>query len=119
MKKYLLLVMCSVCLAGCSTATKIYSLEDLPWRAEGALEGIDLSDGANQEEADILSRLYLSEFINDCGTSGEIDDKGGHWEIELIEGYAADRMKDKLRIDKETGRMTLRKFPTVNGYGEI
>ncbi|MCA9402859.1 MAG: hypothetical protein KC897_03680 [Candidatus Omnitrophica bacterium] len=83
------------------------------------MEGIDVSDGVNREEADKLSRLYLSEFINDCGTSGEIDDKGGFWEVELIEGYAADRMKDKLRIDKETGRMTLRKFPTVIGYGEI
>ena len=100
-------------LSGCSINQKIYSVEELKKQRMETLSSINLNDGIGYEEAEVLSNLYFFSFVSRCGMPGKVLDKGDHWETEMIVGYAAQKMKDNLEIDKQTGKMTLRNWPTI------
>lgn len=77
------------------------------------MASVGLDDGIDQREAEVLSAIYFFSFISGCGTPGEVMDKGDHWEVEMIVGIAAQKIKDNLKIDKQTGRMTLKGWSTI------
>ncbi|MBF0480019.1 MAG: hypothetical protein HQL26_11110 [Candidatus Omnitrophica bacterium] len=78
------------------------------------LKKINIDDGVDYKEAQILAGLYFSDYISGCGCPGKIIDAGDHWEVELFFGYAAEKMKNNLIIDKASGKMTLTNYPTIN-----
>lgn len=82
------------------------------------LQSINLTDGVSFEEADFLGGEYFSRYVSGCGVTGKPIDKGDYWQIEIFVGVAAVWSEEKIHIDKATGVISLKGYPTVKNAVE-
>ena len=111
MKKLFVLWLCCL-FTGCS-----YIPPSTPEQAKQErikmLSQVDLSNGVDAKEADILGGLYFVNFVSGCGVTGKPIDRGDYWELEMYIGIAAQKSEDNIKIDKQTGKISLRGRPAL------
>lgn len=90
----------------------------IKWKEEKIkiLSKINLNDGIDEKEAQILATQYFLSFISGCGMPLRPLDKGHYWDIGLVVGYTATKLDKNLIIDKKTGKISLdlKGMPTLN-----
>ncbi|MCA9408380.1 MAG: hypothetical protein H6755_05860 [Candidatus Omnitrophica bacterium] len=111
--RLLKLLIFMIIVSGCASIPKNLTLEERRQERQEILAKINLEDGIDYAEAEMLSGIYFFSFVSGCGMPGKIIDKGNHWETEMIVGIAAQKMKENLIIDKQTGKMSLKGWPTI------
>lgn len=85
-----------------------------------ALSKVDIRDGVDEHEAQLLAMEYLVRNVAGCVSPGiSAEDWGGKWAFSPLVGLGAQEMGQKLMVDKVTGVISMDGYPTEHSPEEV
>ena len=101
-------------ICSCTVVANQASTEPQTIERNDKLRLVDIADGINSEEAEILSSEYFWRYVSGCGYAGKPKADGNFWSSVVYFGYAGTPLQEKIEINKRTGAITMKGYPSVD-----
>jgi hypothetical protein len=106
-------VLAAILMVGCSISEpvvpKSYAFEESR-SLKAQFESINLADGVDAAEADILATLYFARYEGACGTNFPVIRDRSRWRALTVVGYAG-RAQPDIFVNAKTGVVRHKGYP--------
>jgi hypothetical protein len=86
---------------------------------EAELATVNVTDGLDAVEAEVIATAYLKEYVSGCGVPEPAELHGKTWIFPLRLGYSGERSNKRIGVDAESGQVQGAGGPLFKTFAEF